>query len=87
MVAGVGESRPAVEADNFESSFNLSHPPERLFPPLFTPPFSTHLYSLPRAPLFSAFDRPLSLRAAVSRRDILLQRRVQSAERDILLRR
>jgi len=34
MVGGVGESRPAVEVDNFESSFNLSHPPEHLFPSL-----------------------------------------------------
>lgn len=31
MVGGVSENRPAVEVDNFESSFNLSHPPEHLF--------------------------------------------------------
>lgn len=68
MVGGVGESRPAVEVDNFESSFNLSHPPEHLFPvPLSLPPAraTTRLYSSAVSLYFCI--RTLSFRAAVSR--------------------
>lgn len=76
MVVGVGESRPAVEVDNFESSFNLSHPPERASSiSLFLSSFSgaTRLYSSFAWAFISAFE-PLSfaLRSR-SRCDILLE--------------
>lgn len=73
-----GESRPAVEVDNFESSFNLSHPPERLFLP--SPPLPAPIRGRARAraslffaPFISVFDRALGSCCGFARYDILLE--------------
>lgn len=57
MVVGVGESRPAVEVDNFESSFNLSHPPERVSSLPSFPARPRVSILRPREPLFLHSNR------------------------------
>lgn len=65
MVVGVGESRPTMEVDNFESSFNLSHPPERVssLSPFPARPCVSILR--PREPLFLHSNR-FRCRAAIA---------------------